>query len=183
VKRSLSSVAATGFEQRERLPGDELLENANVVMTRAFTIAAPREVVWPWLQQLGKRRAGWYLPASVERFIPPSRRAIRRIDTRWQGLAAGDVIPDYGGKNETFTVKEIEPGRHLVYWSQRGHVTLTWAITLRLGDPPASDSSRVILRLRLQGVRHRRLATTVGEIFDVLTIAGMAAGLRERLNP
>jgi hypothetical protein len=41
----------------------------------------------------------------------------------------------------------------------------------------------VVLRLRLQGVRHRRLATTVGEIFDVLTIAGMAAGLRERLNP
>ena len=49
-------------------------------MDRAFTLDAPVELVWPWFVQLGKRRAGWYLPRRIERFIPPPRRAIRTID-------------------------------------------------------------------------------------------------------
>jgi hypothetical protein len=39
----------------------------------------------------------------------------------------------------------------------------------------------VHLRLRLGPVRRVRLATHVGGAFDALTIAGLAAGLRERL--
>ena len=31
-------------------------------MDRAFEVSAPPDVVWPWLVQLGKARAGWYLP-------------------------------------------------------------------------------------------------------------------------
>jgi hypothetical protein len=37
------------------------------------------------------------------------------------------------------------------------------------------------LRLRLGSVRRIWLAETAGELFDLLTIAGLAAGLRERL--
>lgn len=38
------------------------------------------------------------------------------------------------------------------------------------------------LRLRLGPVRRVWLAKLVGGLFDLLTIAGMAAGLRERLT-
>jgi len=31
-------------------------------MDRGFTVDTAPEAVWPWLVQLGKRRAGWYLP-------------------------------------------------------------------------------------------------------------------------
>ena len=31
-------------------------------------------------------------------------------------------------------------------------------------------------------VRHQRLARTAGELVDLLTVAGMAAGLKERLT-
>jgi hypothetical protein len=31
-------------------------------------------------------------------------------------------------------------------------------------------------------VRHQRLARTAGELIDALTVAGMAAGLKERLT-
>jgi hypothetical protein len=41
---------------------------------------------------------------------------------------------------------------------------------------------RVLLRVRMAPVRRRRLAETAGELVDFLTIAGMAAGLRQRLN-
>src|SRR6478609_1431841 len=93
------SVKATREEHRSSRAGDAIVAEPNVVMDRAFTVPAAPEQVWPWLVQLGKKRAGWYLPASIERLLPPSRRALRRIDLAWQHLAEGDVIPDYGRRS------------------------------------------------------------------------------------
>lgn len=172
------SVAATPDECAADRAGDAIVAPADVVMDRAFTVPAPPTDVWPWLTQLGKQRAGWYLPRHVERLLPRSRRAIRHLDSRWTEPRVGDVIPDYGGRDETFEVAEIEAPTSLVYRSQRGRTHLTWSITL--ASAPGA-TTRVLLRLRLAPVRHRRLATTLGEFVDALTIAGMAAGLRERL--
>ncbi len=174
----LDSVRASAAESAAPRPGDEVVPEADVVMDTAFGLEATPEVVWPWIVQLGKRRAGWYLPRRVERLVPPSRRAARRVLPRWQGLAVGDVIPDYGGADATFEVVEIRPPQHLVYRSTRGHTDLSWAITLI----PHGPGTRVHLRLRLGPVRRVRLAELGGGFFDALTIAGMAAGLRERLR-
>ncbi|ADJ45557.1 hypothetical protein AMES_3733 [Amycolatopsis mediterranei S699] len=84
----MSAYSATSAERAERRPGDDLVTPADVVMDRGFTVDAPPELVWPWLVQLGKRRAGWYLPRRVERFLPPSRRALRRLDPRWSTLTS-----------------------------------------------------------------------------------------------
>jgi hypothetical protein len=46
--------------------------------------------------------------------------------------------------------------------------------------PGPTPRTRVCLRLRLNPVRRRQLAR-LGELVDVRTVAGMAAGLRERL--
>ena len=54
---------------------------------------------------------------------------------------------------------------------------VSWAILLRA----EGDGTRVHLRLRLGPVRRRWLANSVGELFDLVTIAGMAAGLAERV--
>lgn len=151
-------------------------------MDRAFTLPAAPEVVWPWLVQLGKRRAGWYLPGSVERFVPQPRRALRSIDQQWQQLKVGDVVPDYGGRNETFETVEIDAPRRLVYRSQRGHVQVSWSIALDAMHTGSTDTTRVRLRLRLGPVRRRWLVNTVGELIDLLTVAGLAAGLRERVT-
>jgi len=160
------------------LPGDDIVPRAALVMDRAFDLLAPPETVWPWFVQLGKRRAGWYLPLSVERFIPPRRRGLRSIDDRFQGLAVGDVIPDWGGSNETFTVALLDPQQSLVYRSVRGRVELSWAITLT----PTATGSRAHFRLRLGDVKHIRLAGTAGGIVDLLTVAALARGVRERLR-
>jgi hypothetical protein len=173
-----ASVAATDAERAAARPGDGLVSPADIVMDRAFTVAAPPADVWPWLVQLGKRRAGWYLPRRVERVMPRSRRAIRQLDGRWTELRVGDVIPDYGGRDETFEVAELSAPTSIVYRSRRGRTEVTWSITL---GHAAAGSTRIWLRLRLAPVRHRRLVSTVGEFFDALTIAGLAAGLRERV--
>ncbi len=176
---AFAAVRPTNAERTVRLPGDDVVARPDSVMDRAFTLAAPPDVVWPWLVQLGKSRAGWYLPRRVERFVPRGRRATRRVEARWQGLAVGDVVPDWGGARETFEVVTIEPLRTIVYWSQRGATRLTWTIALAaVGD----DRTRVHLRLRLAPLKRPWVADTLGELFDALTVAGMVSGLRERLD-
>jgi hypothetical protein len=162
------------------LPGDQLIPHANVVMDRAFTLAARPDQVWPWFVQLGKNRAGWYLPRSVERFIAPGRRALRRLDPALLAAApaVGDRIDDWGGKHAYFELAVNDPPHSLVYTSRRGRVELSWAIALAAND----GRTQVRLRLRLAGVRRRWLANSVGDWFDALTVAGLAAGLRERLD-
>src|SRR5688572_22065717 len=42
------------------LPGDRYIPRGTIVSTRAITIAAPPEIVWAWLVQLGQGRGGYY---------------------------------------------------------------------------------------------------------------------------
>ena len=175
------AVEASPQERREPRPGDDLVSPADVVMDRAFTVPGSPQSVWPWLLQLGKRRAGWYLPRTLERFVPPGRRALRRVDPAWLSLRVGDVIPDYGGSKATFEVAAIDPPASIVYRSERGRVQLTWSISLATSAGDPTGATRVYLRLRLAPVRRIWLAESAGEFVDRLTVAGMAAGLRERL--
>ena len=174
------SVEPSPEDVARTLPGDDLVPHADVVMDRAFDLPAPPEDVWPWFVQLGKKRAGWYLPRSVERFVPASRRALRRIEPSLLQLRVGSVIPDWGGRHETFEVAILEPPRALVHTTQRGHTFGSWAIVLTPYDSGAA--THVQLRLRLSPVKRKRLAGTAGELLDASTIAGLAAGLRERLT-
>ncbi len=143
--RLFEEVAATGEERNAPMAGDDLVARADAVLDRAFTLPAPPDVVWPWLVQLGKRRAGWYLPCSVERFIPQARRARRSIDPQWQQLGVGDVVPDYGGRNEYFEAVLVDRPRRLVYRSQRGRMYVTWSISLAPSHAGTSDGTRLHL--------------------------------------
>jgi len=171
-------VAPTRQEIAAVLAGDDAVPDATVVMDRAFTVDAAPAEVWPWIVQLGKRRSGWYLPRSVERLVPHARRAIRHVEPSLQGLAVGDVIPDWGGADATFRVAIIDPPHVLVHVSTRGRMRLSWAIVLS----DDAGSTRMHLRLRLAGIKRQRLAAVGGGLVDWLTIVGLAAGLRERLE-
>ena len=174
------SVQASTDDVRRGLPGDELVPDADVVMDRAFDLPADPETVWPWFLQLGKRRAGWYLPRSVERFVPASRRGLRHLDPALVAEAVvGHVIPDWGGRDATFEIAVIDPPHALVHTTRRGRTDGSWAIVLTAYD--GRPGTHVQLRLRLSPVKRRWLANSVGEAFDAATVAGLAAGLRERV--
>ncbi|WP_207769456.1 hypothetical protein [Nocardioides currus] len=173
--------AATQEERLAPRPGDDLVR-ADVVMDRAFNLPAPPTTVWPWLVQLGKRRAGWYLPRAVERLVPPRRRALRRIEPSFLDHHVGDVIPDWGGADATFTLAAIDEPSVLLYTSRRGRTDVSWCLQLAPTSGGGTPGTRVHLRLRLGPVRRRRIAEVGGGLFDALTIAGLAAGLRERLS-
>jgi hypothetical protein len=48
------------------MPGDEIVPKASFNATRAITIDAPHERVWPWIVQMGYRRAGFYTYALLD---------------------------------------------------------------------------------------------------------------------
>ncbi|WP_326836945.1 SRPBCC family protein [Amycolatopsis rhabdoformis] len=169
-------VTAEPAEITGAAPGDDLVPDAEVTMDRGFTLAASPDQVWPWFAQLGKNRAGWYLPRPAELLIPRRRRALRHLDLTLHTLRAGDVIDDWGGPGATFEIVTHDPPRTLVHRSTRGPLRISWTIRLT----PRATGTRVHLRFRIAGVRHRRLVEYGGGLVDLLTVAGLAAGLRER---
>jgi hypothetical protein len=165
----------------DRLPGDELIPDAPLSWDREVTLPATPAQVWPWLVQLGKGRGGWYLPARLDRFVAPSRRALWRIDPAFQAVAVGDRVPDYG-PGGWFEARIVEPERALVWWTQRGrNLQFSWALV----PEPVAAGTRLRIRIRMNrrlGGRMRPLVEGGGELMDRAFIALMLAGLSERLS-
>lgn len=104
-------------EATEPLPGDEIVPNPRFQSTRAITIDAPPERVWPWIVQMGIYRGGFYTHDLLERLLFHARyvegkHSATRIHPELQDLEVGDLVPYGGGVNAT--VVEMEPNRHLV---------------------------------------------------------------------
>lgn len=173
-----------------RLPGDDVLPDAGLVMDRALDLERCPEDVWPWVEQLGKGRAGWYMPRAVERFVPRTRRAARTIQPRLLGLSVGDRIPDWGRGEPDFEVLQIEPPHHLVYWSERERkprrgvarppMRLTWSLVL---SDLAPAGTRLHLRLRIDlGHPPGPVPRYGADLVDRVTVALLGRGLNERLH-
>ena len=70
LRRTILTWGATDAEAEVRLPGDELLEQADGVATRAITIDAPASAVWPWIAQMGPSpRGGAYTYDWIENLL------------------------------------------------------------------------------------------------------------------
>src|SRR5204862_4196568 len=83
---------ATDEEVARRLPGDELLESADIVATRAIGIEAPPSAIWPWLVQMGPGRAGAYTYDWVENLFGLNMHSVDQIHAEWRDLKGGDVL-------------------------------------------------------------------------------------------
>ena len=96
-------------EVHKRLPGDELVAGPGVQSTRAVTIDAPVDAVWPWLAQLGQDRGGFYSYEGLEN-LAGCRDAQRRRDP--SGMAAAQARRDrLPAPASGLRVTRFEPGR------------------------------------------------------------------------
>ncbi len=157
------------------MPGDDLLPEATVTLDRETTFDRPPGEIWPWIAQLGKERAGWYLPAWL---VPVVRhRAATSIVPELQELHVGDRHADWGPGDPWFTVALVAPPNILVY--TRTKPRCTWALVL---DETAAGGTRLRLRFRAAPQRVAWLVRPVADAIDWLTVAVMFAGLRERVH-
>jgi hypothetical protein len=122
------------------LPGDELVGNAKVSWTHAITIRARPADIWPWLVQMGCRRAGWYSYDGLDNAGVPSAE---HIVAEFQRVQVGDVFPMRPQDDDTFVVRIVEPERALVLGDAAGG--MSWAFVL---EPTGELSTRLITRVR-----------------------------------
>jgi hypothetical protein len=120
LHRRFRNWGATPEEIAAVLPGDELVPRPSTSTTRAVTVGAPAEEVWPWLVQMGQGRAGMYSYDLVENLLGLDIHSSWGIDERLQQLEVGDrirLVPKgWAGMKEGFAlpVARIDPGRALV---------------------------------------------------------------------
>lgn len=135
---SAKPVRPQGDEARREMAGDELTPHANLRWTHAITIAARPEAVWPWLAQMGCRRAGWYSYDALDNGGVPSAE---RVISELQGVKPGDIFPMTPTADQTFVVRAVEHNRALVI----GDPDLggAWQFTL---EPHGPIRTRLLVR-------------------------------------
>jgi hypothetical protein len=145
---------ATLEETQRTLPGDEIVV-ASAQTTRAITIAAPVERVWPWLAQLGQDRGGFYSFDLLENLVGAEMSTADVLRPEWQRWEIDDRLWMYpsnkaGGVGYA-TLRTLIPGRALAFATFRPGLTPpsriegSWAFVL---EPVDASRTRLIVRGR-----------------------------------
>jgi hypothetical protein len=142
---------ATDAEATGAIPGDELLIDADIVSTRAASIEAPPESVWPWLAQMGSGRGGLYTYDWIENLLGLHMHSVRVILPDFQDVAVGDA-QTLGKRGPTLRVAICDPKRALVVRSDDGN--WVWAFSLERSE----SGTRLISRNRISTPGASRLA-------------------------
>src|SRR5215216_2511612 len=135
---------ATAEEIARSMPLDDRIPNPTTITTRALTVRARPEQIWPWIVQMGEPpRGGYYSYTWVERMQGLEIENADRILPEFQTLKVGDSLDEAGN----MTVLDIDPGRYLVLGPPDVYDWLksTWVIALY---PVDESSSRLVTRLR-----------------------------------
>lgn len=146
-----SKWGASPTEVEATLPGDDLVPDPVLLSTRAISIQAPVDGIWPWLVQLGQGRGGFYSYQRLENLVGCDIQNADRIIPELQDIKVGDLVRLGPEGMPAFDVAAIEPMSALIL---RGDITnkerkptiWIWAFVL---TPVDKQSTRLILRTRL----------------------------------
>jgi hypothetical protein len=168
---------ATDEEVRGPMPGDDLLAKPSFNATRAVTIKAPPDRVWPWIVQVGYDRAGFY---SYDLFDHGARPSARRIVPEFQQLKVGDWVAMYSKVNDAtaFRVRAFVPPAWLL-WTKPDS---TWAWKLLPLD--GGRATRLVTRLKAmyqwRSPSSALLSLVLLEVGDFPMMRRMLRGLQQR---
>lgn len=181
---------ATDEDLVASLAGDELIAEPASQVTRAITIAAPPEVVWQWVIQLGADRGGFYSYDWLENLFRLGIHSADQILPEWQHRATGDLVSADAKGRGGWYVMDAQPAHALVlalanvkagrparrdeppFWE------FTWSFALRgRGD----GTTRLLVRERVAFGRAltRLVASPIGLISFVMS-RKMMRGIKAR---
>jgi hypothetical protein len=166
---------ATDDEVERPLPGDDLVDAPTFNASRAITIAAVPEQVWPWLVQVGVNRAGWYSYDLLDNLGRPSAR---QVIAELQHSRPGDVLPMSPDGRHGILVHSLDEPRCMI-WGTPGDTTWVWVL-----DPLPDGTTRLITRVR-SDPRWRPsslMFAPVLEIADFWMLRRMLLNLRSRIE-
>jgi hypothetical protein len=193
-RRWVLNWGARPSEVERVLPGDDIVSPPAWISTRAITIEAPVEAVWPWLAQMGQDKGGLYSYTWLENLAGLDFHNADRLHPEWQEVAPGDPVRFAPGQ-DTLMVASAEPNRALVWRildpathrpMDPGSTTsgvvadATWAFVL---ESEGADQTRLIQRFRFGGRPRSLLAvayTLFIEIPHFVMEERMLRGIRDR---
>ena len=173
LRRPVLTWGTTRAEMTSRLPGDELLQDADGVSTRAIEISARATDVWPWVAQMGPSpRGGAYTYDWIENLLGLNMHSVDRVLPEFQDPQIGDTI---GFGTNLMRLERVDPGRSLAWRSEDG--SWVWMFVLdehdgrtrlisrnrfrlpslaaRIGMVPMEPASLVMERKMLRGIKER----------------------------
>ena len=134
---------ATPDEIQSAVVGDHLCPDARLIATRSITIASPPDKVFPWIRQMGFRRAGWYSYDIIDNL---GRNSATRVHDEWQDIVSGSQVP---AGLMSFTAAIVEPPRSFVLQVGSAHrpvERLCFTLAYELRDDPVG--TRLVTRMR-----------------------------------
>ena len=173
VRGPVLTWGATEEEASSRLPGDELLEDADGGATRAIEIKAPASAVWPWLVQIGPSpRGGAYTYDWIENLLGLNMHSTDRVLPEFQHPEVGDAI-GYGTNRMRLEI--IDHERALAWRSEDGN--WVWSFILR----EENGVTRLISRNRFRlPTLVARLGMLLMEPASLLMERKMLLGIKDR---
>jgi hypothetical protein len=168
---------ATSQEAGAAMPGDDLLEHADVVATRAVSIDAPPSAVWPWLVQMGSGRGGAYTYDWIENLFGLGMHSADRVLPGFQDVRVGDSFA-LGPGRPPMHVEVLDPERWLVFRFDDGR--WIWSFGLR----PDRAGTRLVSRNRIAtpgaSLPARIVQTVVMEPGSLVMERKMLLGIKRR---
>ena len=140
---------ATDNEVTAGYTGDDLVPSPRITYTRAVSINATPEEIYPWIVQLGAEKGGMYSYEWFETGIVQCELVnADRIHEEWQDLKVGDPMKMCPGTSgpPPYEIAIIEPNHAIVMGHQdNGTWVEVWQFVL---VPEKDETTRLIIRSR-----------------------------------
>ncbi len=166
---------ATDLEVEASMPGDGMVLAPVFNATRAITVDAEPEAVWPWIVQIGFGRAGWYRYDALDNL---GHRSSDVIMPELQHMQVGDLVPLGPGEDAGMRIVDFEPQRWVIWGDKHQLTTWVWLLA-----PTPHHTTRMITRVRVQtSWRYPSTAAwlILDEIADFPMMRRCLYGIKER---
>lgn len=165
---------ATAVEIKRPMSGDEIVAKPTFNATRAVTINATAENIYPWIIQMGVTRAGWY---SYDLLDNLAKHSAEVILPEHQNIQIGDVVPLSPDGKQGMIVKDFKKNEWMLWWDNKGDSTWAWGLY-----PSGESSFRLITRVR---VKYRFISPAILfniliEFFDIWMMRKCMLGIKKR---
>lgn len=130
---------ATELEFNRSLPGDDLVMKPDFNATRGITIRTTPQNIFPWIVQIGSKRAGWY---SINLLDNGGVQSASEILPEYQHIEKGLFIPFTPDQKNGMWVIDYETDKFILWGDKLGKASWCWYLV-----PGTDGTTRLLTRL------------------------------------